>query len=58
MGAEPASAMAGLLLARLREFGSVHRGLAAAPTAAALSAGEQSAVADYVSRLPGGSSAP
>jgi len=46
------------VLSRLREFASVHRGLAAAPTASALSAEEQNAVADYVSRLPGSSSAP
>jgi len=48
------------LLSRLRDFGSAHRGLAPAAlaAAAALSGAEQQAVADYVSRLPGGSGAP
>ena len=43
------------LLSRLREFGSTHRGLVAAP---ALSAEEQQALADYLSRLPAGGSRP
>jgi cytochrome c553 len=43
------------LLSRLREFGSAHRG---SVPAVALSAEEQQALADYISRLPGGGSRP
>lgn len=39
------------VLSRLRDFGSAHRGRV---EAAALSAEEQQALADYISRLPGG----
>ena len=48
------------VLSRLREFASVHRRLepAALTSAAALSALEQQAVADYVSRLTGPGGAP
>ncbi|HYL71665.1 MAG TPA: c-type cytochrome [Candidatus Dormibacteraeota bacterium] len=43
------------LLARLREFGATHRGLV---EPAALSAQEQQALADYISRLPAGGGTP
>ena len=43
------------LLSRLRESGSVHRGRV---EAVALSAEEQQALADYISRLPAGASTP
>ena len=43
------------LLSRLREFGSVHRGQV---PAVSLSAEEQQALADYISRLPSGGSKP
>jgi cytochrome c553 len=46
------------VLSRLREFGSVHRGLDAAPASSSFSAEEQQALADYVSRLPGTGSVP
>jgi len=43
------------LLSRLREFGSAHRG---SVQAVALSAEEQQALADYISRLPPSGSKP
>jgi cytochrome c553 len=43
------------VLSRLREFGSAHRG---SVPAVALSAEEQQALADYISRLPAGGSRP
>ncbi len=43
------------VLSRLREFAAVHRGLV---EPAALSAEEQQALADYISRLPAGGSRP
>ncbi len=43
------------LRSRLREFGAAHRGLV---EPAALSAQEQQALADYISRLPAGGSTP
>ena len=43
------------VLSRLREFGSTHRGRV---EAVALSAAEQQALADYISRLPAGGSTP
>jgi cytochrome c553 len=44
------------LLSRLRESGATHRGLSEPPPA--LSAEEQQALADYISRLPAGGSVP
>jgi cytochrome c553 len=43
------------LLSRLREFGAAHRGLV---EPAALSADEQQALADYISRMPASGSTP